>query len=135
MYSHRNYVTEQLFPDSYVKQKMKNKKTDERKSICKEINLIISECCYACFVFSLKQFFEEGTKTAKEAVSVLHGLGINKFYIGKKDYSKDNKNVNEGKMLYEIMINSISDKKLKDLIKKSNYYSDIIKRYKNVLLI
>ena len=135
MYSFRNYVIDNLYPDGYVRQLMKNKNKDERKIIRKKINSIISECSYACFVFSLKQFFEEGTRAAKEAVRVLNGLGIEKIYIGKKEYSKDNQNVNEGKILYEIMINTISDKQLKELIIKANYFSDIIKRYKNAVSI
>jgi len=131
MYSFRSFVSENLYPDDYIRQLMKNKNTDDRKTLRKKINSIISECSYACFVFSLKQFFEEGTRAAKETVKILNGLGIEKFNIGKKEFSKNNQNVNEGKILYEIMINSISDEQLKKIIIKSKYYSDIIKRYKN----
>jgi len=132
LYPFRNYVSDKLYPAAYIKQITKNKKPDERKIILKNINLIITECSYACFIFSLKQFFEEGTRAAAEAVDVFTGLGIDSFYIGKKDYSKNNINVNEGKELYEIMMNAISSIQLKNLILNSKYYSEIIDRYKDV---
>lgn len=133
LFSFNSYVREKLFPDVYIGTLLKNKKTDERKNILKNINLVISECSYACFVFSLRQFFEEGTMAAEEAVDVLNGLGIESFNIGKKEYSKNNQNVNEGKELYKTMLNSISDKQLREIIENSTYFSEIIDRYRNVL--
>lgn len=132
LYSFRNYVTEKLFPNAQVGYLLRNKNPQEKKEILKKKNMIINECSYACFIFSLKQFFEEGTRSAEEAVKIYGELGIDKFYIGKKEYYENNANVNEGKLLYETMINSISDTNLKKIIETSSYYSQIIDRYKNV---
>jgi hypothetical protein len=132
LYPFRNYVNEKLFPESQFNYLLNNRKKEHRREMIKKKNEIVSECSYACFIFSLRQFFEEGTRSAEEAVKVFNELGIDKFYIGKKDYSENNHHVNEGRILYDLMINSISDKNLKELIEKSSFYSQIIDKYKDV---
>ena len=52
--------------------------------------------------------------------------------IGKKEYFERNDNVLEGDRLYDFLLDSIQSHELKKLISNSNYYSEIIDRYKNV---
>jgi hypothetical protein len=58
---------------------------------------------------------------------------VDKFSVGKKEFSENNDNVLEGEKLYEIMLNSINNENLKKMITESNYYSQIIDRYKDAL--
>jgi hypothetical protein len=97
------------------------------------MNDIVDECSYACFIFSLKQLFEEGAKSAAETATIFKSMGVDKFFIGKKEFSENNDNVLEGKRLYEIMLSSINDKTLKAMISESSYYSQIIDRYRDAL--
>jgi hypothetical protein len=133
LYPFKNYVYDTLFPDAYKGAILKGKTNEEKKLIISRMNDIVNECSYACFIFSLKQLFEEGTKSASEAVTIFKDMGVDKFFIGKKEFSENNDNVLEGKKLYEIMLNSINNKILKQIITESNYYSQIIDRYKNAL--
>jgi hypothetical protein len=132
LYPFRKYVNDVLFPASQIGYLLKDKNKEEKEKILKNIKQVIDECSFVCFIFSLKQLFEEGTKSASEAVKIFGELGVNKFYIGKKDYSENNNNVLEGEKLYKTMLNSITDEKLKGIIENSSYYSQIIDLYKNV---
>jgi len=76
--------------------------------------------------------FLEGTKAASEAVDIFKKLGVPKMNIGKKEYFERNDNVLEGDRLYDFLLDSIQSHELKKLISNSNYYSEIIDRYKNV---
>jgi hypothetical protein len=133
LYPFRNYVYDILFPDAYKGSVLKNKTKEEKKKIISKMNDIVNECSYACFVFSLKQLFEEGTNSASEAITIFKSIGTDNFSIGKKEFSENNDNVLEGKRLYELMINSISNEILKQMITESNYYSQIIDRYRDAL--
>jgi hypothetical protein len=135
LYPFKNYVYDALFPDAYKGYLLKNKTKEEKRKIISKMNDIVNECSYACFIFSLKQLFEEGTKSASEAVTIFKSMGVDKFSIGKKEFSENNDNVLEGKKLYEIMLSSINNEALKQMITESNYYSQIIDRYKDVLLV
>jgi uncharacterized protein YutD len=128
----RKYVNEKLFPDSELKILFKNKSKQDIKFIITKVNDIVNECTFACTVFSFKQIFLEGTKAASEAVDTFKKLGIRKINIGKKEYFDRNENVLEGNSLYKFLLDSIENKELKKIIKYSNYFSDIINRYKNV---
>jgi hypothetical protein len=128
----RKYVNEKLFPDSEIRILFKGKSKQETKTIVNKVNDIVNECTFACTVFSFKQMFLEGTKAASEAVDTFQKLGIQKISIGKKEYFERNDNVLEGDRLYKILLNSIENHELKDLINNSIFFSDIIDRYKNV---
>ena len=127
----RKYVNEKLFPDSEIRMLFKDKNKQEIKIIVNKVNDIVNECTFACTVFSFKQTFLEGTKAASEAVDTFKKLRIPKFNIGKKEYFERNDNVLEGEHLYKILLNSIENHELKNLINDSKYFSDIISRYKN----
>jgi uncharacterized protein YutD len=128
----RKYVNEKLFPDSEIRMLFKDKNKQEIKKIVNKVNDIVNECTFACTVFSFKQMFLEGTKAASEAVDTFKKLGIQKISIGKKEYYERNENVLEGDHLYNILLSSIENKELKNLIDNSRYFSDILDRYKNV---
>jgi hypothetical protein len=128
----RKYVNEKLFPNSEIRMLFKDKNKQEIKIIVNKVNDIVNECTFACTIFSFKQTFLEGTKAASEAVDTFKKLGIPKMNIGKKEYFERNENVLEGKSLYNILLSSIENKELKNLINNSKYFSDIISRYKNV---
>jgi hypothetical protein len=133
MYSFKEYVYNALYPDDTKRKMFTNKTNEEKKQIISKMNDIVDECSYACFVFSLKQFFQEGTRSAKEAVSTFKELGVSEFYIGKKVFSENNTNVLEGENLYQIMINSINNQTLKTIIEESQYHSQIVDKYKNAI--
>jgi len=128
----RKYVNEKLFPYSELKILFKNKNKQEIKIIVDKVKDIVNECTFACTIFSFKQIFHEGTKAASEAVDTFKELGVHKINIGKKEYFNRNGNVLEGDHLCSFLLDSIKNQELKDLIKNSNYFSDIINRYKNV---
>ena len=130
----RKYVNEKLFPDSEIRILFKGKSKQEIKIIVNKVNDIVNECTFACTVFSFKQMFLEGTKAASEAVDTFKKLGIQKINIGKKEYFERNENVLEGDRLYNILLSSIENQDLKNLINNSKYFSDIINRYKNAFI-
>jgi hypothetical protein len=131
-FSLRTYVYDSLFPSDKTKVLFNKKTAEEKASIKKKMKNIVDECSYLCFIFSIKQLFMEGTKAAENAVDTFKELGIKEFSIGKKLFRGRNKNVLEGKMLYEKMVFSIKDPNLKKIIEQTNNFYEIINRYKDV---
>ncbi len=70
-YQLRNYVLESLFPESDRNNRIKRMEKSARKDYVNKMNEIVNECTFVCYIFSLKQFFIEGSNAAKNAVDTL----------------------------------------------------------------
>jgi len=128
MFAFRRYVKENLFPDGVNTTKFLPK--EEYRIKITQMESIISECSFACFVFSLKELFQEGTIAARDAVTTFESLNISAFSIGNKIFERENENVLAGEHLYSQMLDSISDQNLKQIIEKAKNYHEIIGKYR-----
>jgi len=132
LFSLRKYAYDSLYPEPVKSALFRGKSKDEIKVIAKKLISISKECGYVCYIFAMKQLFLEGTRAASIAVDTFKELGVNDFNIGKKNFADRNENVLEGKKLYEILLETITNKELQEFIQTANYFSEIIERYKSV---
>jgi len=131
-YQLRSYVLETIFPEVERTRKIASMKSNERKIFLTKMNSIVDECTCVCYIFSLKQFFREGTDAAIKAVDTFKEFNVDGFNIGNKRFEGRNNNVMEGQTLYEELLNNIKNAELKNLIERCEHYYEITERYKNV---
>lgn len=124
------YVQESfLTPDKIEQIRQRFKTKDEKRTEIRRIKGIASEASLVAFIFIVRKMFTEGSKAAKNAVDTFKELNVDGFRIGSKLFQNRNENVTQGDELAENLLNSISDEKVKALIIKSQYLSEILREY------
>lgn len=128
------YVWETLFPES-VRIELIGRKTtkSERKIEIARLRSISDEASTLVFLFLINKFFNDGTKAAKQAVDTLRELNVPGFYIGSNFFSERNDKVLQGERIAKILLDSIQDQRVKDLVTKSKYIYEILDEYKKVI--
>lgn len=128
------YVWQTLVPERTLKDRIRKFKTKvDRKSEIRRLKTISNEASTIVFLFLLNKFFVEGANAAKQAVDIFRELNVQGFYIGSNYFSGRNENVTQGDRISERLLSSIQDQKVKDLVIKSKYISEIIDEYKKVI--
>jgi hypothetical protein len=129
-----NYVWQSFFPDNSLNERLRRYETEELSKL--ELNRlkdIANEASLVIFIFLLKRFFAEGTNAAIQAVDTFNELGVNGFQIGSKFFSGRNENVMEGQLLADTLMNTITNQELITLINDSQYVSQIVTRYRDII--
>lgn len=128
------YVWESLFPESFREELIKKKKNKkDRKEELSRLKSISDEASIIVFLFLINKFFLDGSKAAKQAVDTLKDLNVDGFYIGQSYFSERNKKVLQGEQIAALMISSIKEETVRNLILKSNYVSEILDEYRKVI--
>lgn len=128
------YVWQTLFPEKKIKELLIKLKTKaERRKEIVRLKSISDEASIVVFLFLINKFFTEGSKAAKDAVDSFKELKIDGFYIGQNFFSGRNEKVLLGDEISKKLLNSIEDEEVKNLIYKSEYVSEIIDKYKNII--
>ena len=130
------YIHESLIPIEKIEDVRKQFKTKEERRIeFRRLRDISDEASFVAFIFILKKSFNDGSTAAKNAVDTFRDLHVNGFKIGSKLFSGRNKNVLQGDVLAEALVASIKDSRVRALIQKSTYLSEIVEEYKKVISI
>ena len=111
------------------------KTKEERRTEFRRLRDISDEASFVAFIFVLKKSFNDGSTAAKNAVDTFRDLHVDGFKIGSKLFSGRNKNVLQGDVLAETLVASIKDSRVRALIQKSTYLSEIVEEYKKVISI
>lgn len=129
-----SYVWQSFFPDNLLNERLRRYETEElSKSELNRLKDIANEASLVIFIFLLKRFFAEGTNAAIQAVDTFNELGVNGFQIGSKFFSGRNENVMEGQLLADTLMNTITNQELITLINDSQYVSQIVNRYRDII--
>ena len=125
-----SYVWNIFFPGSSLNKHLRKFETQkQREQELKRLKSLVNEASIAVLIFFLKKFFNDGTEAAIKAVDTFSEFDVQGFQIGSKYFSGRNENVLAGQRLAELLLETIDDKVLIDLINNSKYSIQIIDRY------
>lgn len=124
------YVWDNLFPEGKFNELSKDSNKQRKKRKIKYLRETANEASLVVFIFSIKNFFDEGTKAATSAVDTFKELQVSGFKIGNTFFSERNENVLKGSVLAMELLNEIQNSELKALISNSRTMTEIIEKYK-----
>lgn len=127
-----SYVWQNLFPSEYINRILnKIDSSKEKKEKIARMKTIAEEATVLCFLFYTRKMLADGASATKDTVDILKELNIDKFRLGKTEFSGRNKNVVLGDKLAEKLLHLLSDD-VKALLSNTKYFSQIIDHYKEV---
>lgn len=125
------FIWNTLIPEEVRKKKIGRKKTKvERSKELRRLRNISNEASLVAFIFFFRKFLIEGSEAARRAVDTFEELGQPGFYIGNKYFSGRNKNVIQGEVLAQRLLNTIKSDALRELIIESEYLYQILEKYR-----
>lgn len=83
----------------------------------------ITQVVFACL---LSQFFREGSQAARSAVDEFERNGVNEFSIGATVFGKRNENVMRGDTLAGLLLESVGNLPIRDLLQTSTSPRDMV---------
>ena len=129
-----SYVWKSLFPENSLNERLRRLESEKsRAEELKRLKDIANEASLAIFLLLLRKFFIEGSKAAIQAVDTFKELGVEGFQIGSKYFSERNKNVMEGEILSERLMDAVKSPELRTLILQSSFPFQILNRYKDLI--
>jgi hypothetical protein len=81
----------------------------------------------AAFVYSLREFLEEGTRAARSAAIVFESLGATRFRIGRTEFSRNNENTLLGRRLGANLVAALNDPELLRIMERATSLTSFIK--------
>lgn len=127
----RNYSYERLYPEPERSELFLHAKSKEdRIKIRKVMNANVENLSVILFIFFLKKMFVEGYKATITTVDTFKELGVKGYSIGGIYYADRNENVMLGNLLYNKLMESISDSVLRNKIVESEKMHEIVDFYK-----
>jgi hypothetical protein len=132
-FSINKFVWDNLVSDQLRQDLIGRKKKSERRQEFARLKSISNEASMLVYIFLLNKFFKQGSEAAKTAVDTFKELNVDGFYIGSNYFSGRNDKVLQGEKIANLLLESITDEKAKELITKADHISDILEKYSTII--
>lgn len=128
----RAYVSKLLYDQASIKFGKDNAYWNKENNVKRAE--VIDQATLAYFIVLQKTLYERTTEASKETVNCFKELDIPEFVIGSANFHDNSEDVLRGELLAEALIQSVSDDKVKSMVKEVKYAKDIVDHFKNIFL-